>query len=91
MIRRRTLSLLITICLGHVLLISAQVPSKRGLPVIEELAFGVSSSLHASFAHIARAVRSVWTSYFALSDAARENEALNQRILALEAEVQHCR
>jgi rod shape-determining protein MreC len=88
MARRQTLSLLVTICLGHILLISAQVQSKSGLPVIESLAFDVFAKFQALTAGIADAGRNVWTSYFALRGAARENEALKGRILELETALQ---
>lgn len=88
MIHRRTFSLLIIICLGHILLISAQVQSKSGLPVIETLAFGVFSRVQGLSASVADAGGRLWTNYFALQGAARDSEALRRRILELEAELQ---
>lgn len=88
MIRRRTYSLLIVICLGHVLLISAQVQSKSGLPVVEDVAFGAFARAQGLLAGIADAGRSLWTNYFALRGAARESEQLRSRILELETRLQ---
>ena len=88
MIRRQTFSLLIVICLGHVLLISAQVQSKSGLPVVEAVAFGAFARVQGLLAGLADGGRSVWTNYFALRGAARENEQLRGRILELEAQLQ---
>lgn len=88
MIRRRTLTLFVVVCLGHVLLISAQVQSRTGLPVIESVAFGAFAGVQRMTAGMADAVRNGWTNYFALRGAARENAALRQRILDLEAAVQ---
>jgi rod shape-determining protein MreC len=87
-IRRRTLSLLIVICLGHVLLISAQVQSKSGLPVVETLAFDIFARTQALLAGITDAGHSLWTNYFALRGAARESAALRTRILDLETALQ---
>jgi rod shape-determining protein MreC len=80
--------LLVVISLGHVLLISAQVQSKSGLPLIEAVAFSVFGRFQATTAGVADAARSLWTNYFALSGASRENEALRRRILDLETQLQ---
>jgi rod shape-determining protein MreC len=87
-IRRRTFSLLIVICLGHVLLISAQVQSKSGLPVVEDVAFSAFARVQRLLAGTTDAGRSVWTNYFALRGAARESETLRARILELETRLQ---
>ena len=88
MIRRQILSLLVVICLGHVLLISAQVQSKSGLPVIEALAFGAFSRVQNFTASSADGIRRIWNEYFALHNAARDSETLRRRILELEADLQ---
>jgi rod shape-determining protein MreC len=85
---RRTLSLLTVICLGHVLLISAQVQSRSGVPVLESAAFGAFSETQRSLTSVADFGRGLWGNYFALRGAARENDALKQRILELEGRVQ---
>lgn len=85
---RRTLSLLTIICLGHVLLISAQVQSRSGVPVLESAAFGAFSEAQRGLTAVADFGRGLWTNYFALRGAARENDALRLRILELEGQVQ---
>jgi rod shape-determining protein MreC len=87
-IRRQTFSLLIVICLGHVLLISAQVQSPNGLPVVESLAFGGFARAQGLLAGVTDAGRNAWTNYFALRGAAGEREALQAHILELEAQLQ---
>ncbi len=91
MIRRRTLSLFVIVCLGHVLLISAQVQSQSGLPVIEALAFDVFATVQRATAGVADAVGGRWAHYFALSGAARENADLRAEILQLQAQLQQQR
>jgi rod shape-determining protein MreC len=86
--RRRTLTLLVIICLGHVMLISAQVQSKSGLPVIESVAFGTLARIQGFSAGIADGVRSIWTRYFALRGVERENADLRQQVLQLQGELQ---
>ncbi len=86
--QRRTVVLLIVICLGHVLLISAQVQSRSGLPVLEAVAFGAFARVQQFTAGLADGVGGLWTNYFALRGAARDNEQLKQRILDLEGKLQ---
>lgn len=91
MLRRSTLSLFAVICVGHVLLISAQVQSKSGIPVLQALAFGAFAKFQGASGGVADAGRGVWSNYVAVSGAARENEALKRQILELEAELQRQR
>ncbi|MEO8070095.1 MAG: rod shape-determining protein MreC, partial [Acidobacteriota bacterium] len=88
MFPRQTLVLLVITCLGHVLLISAQVQSKSGLPLIETIAFGGFSRVQTMMAGSADAGKGVWTNYFALRGAVRENDGLKRRILDLETTLQ---
>jgi rod shape-determining protein MreC len=88
MIRRRTVALFVAVCLGHVLLISAQVQSRSGLPVIETVAFGLFAGIQRLTTSVADGIRGGWTNYFALRGAARENAVLKQRVLDLEGTVQ---
>jgi rod shape-determining protein MreC len=88
MLHRRTFTLFVVICLGHVLLISAQVQSKSGLPVLHSLAFGAFAGFQSVTSGVADTGRGIWSHYVALSWAARENEALRQRVLDLEGALQ---
>jgi rod shape-determining protein MreC len=88
MIRRRTLTLFVAVCLAHVLLISAQVQSRSGLPVIETVAFGAFAGVQRLTTGTGDAISGGWTNYFALRGAARENAALKQRVLDLEGALQ---
>jgi rod shape-determining protein MreC len=88
MVRRHTLSLLAVICLGHVLLISAQVQSKSGLPVIEVLAFDVFARVQGLTSAVADAGHSSWTNYFALRGAAKENDTLRQEVVKLQVQLE---
>jgi rod shape-determining protein MreC len=88
MLRRGTFSLLLIMSLGHVLLISAQVQSKSGLPLIEAAAFGIFSRFQQTTTGVSDGVRSGWTKYFALRGVERDNEQLRNRIIELEAQLQ---
>jgi cell shape-determining protein MreC len=86
--RRRTLALLLAISLAQVLLISAQVQSRSGLPVIEAVAFGAFARIHLMAAAVAGGVRAVWSRYLALGGVARENDDLRERVVELEGRMQ---
>ena len=88
MIRRSTLSLLLIICLGHVLLISAQVQSKSGLPLLQTVAFGGFSRFQQATGGLMDGIVGTWRHYFALRNASRESDALKARIVELEAQMQ---
>lgn len=88
MIRRRTLYLLIVICLGHVLLISAQVQSRSGLPLIESAAFASFAGVQRGTGSVVDFWRNLWSHYAGLRGVAAENEQLKQQVLQLQGQVQ---
>jgi len=85
---RRPFTLLAIVCLGHILLISSQVQSKSGLPMLEAVTFGTMARVQAAVAGVADVVRSTWSQYFALRGVERENQVLRQRVLELEGQLQ---
>jgi rod shape-determining protein MreC len=87
--QRRTFYLLIVLCLGHVLIISSQVQSKSGLPLLESVAFGSFARVQQILAGAADGVSSVWRNYFALWGVDRENQDLKRRVLELEGLLQN--
>ncbi len=86
--QRRTLFLLAVLCLGHVLLISAQVQSKSGLPMVEAVAFGAFAKAQSGTAAVSDGIRSLWSHYLALRGVAAENEALKRQVLELQGQLQ---
>lgn len=87
-INRRTVYLLIVITVGQVLLISAQVQSKAGVPLLETLAVGAFSRVQRTTAFVADGGHNLWSHYFALRGAAIENDLLRQRVIELQAQIQ---
>lgn len=85
---RRTFALLVTVCLGHVLLISAQVQSRDGLSFLQVAAFDVFARAQQATGGVTDSVRSIWTQYFGLRGVARENAELRQQLLDMAAELQ---
>ena len=86
--RRRTLTLFVVLCLGHVLLISAQVQSGRGRSVLHDSAFGAVAAVQGSSAAVTHGAGGIWSHYFALVGASRQNEELRARVVSLEGELQ---
>jgi len=87
-IQRRTVYLLLVISVGQVLLISAQVQSKSGLPLLEALGVGVFARIQRTTAWVADGTHDLWAHYFALRDAAVENDRLRERVIELEGQIE---
>lgn len=85
---RRTLVLFLALSSFHLFLMSVQVQARSGMPLIQAAAFSVFAGIQHATAGVSDAVRSFWSNYLALQGVAAENEALRQRILALEGQVQ---
>jgi rod shape-determining protein MreC len=81
-IRQRSGYLFIGVMLAHVLLISAQVNSKAGVPVLESVTFGVFSELQRGLSGGFSGVRGLWSGYIGLRHLKAENEALKRQLAA---------
>ena len=86
--RRRTVTLLVVLCLGHVLLISSQVQTESGSSALNGAALGGVARFQAIVGGLGDGVSGLWSHYFALGGVARENEQLRGRVLALEGQLQ---
>jgi rod shape-determining protein MreC len=83
-INRRTLYLLLVISVGHVLLISVQVQSKSGLPLLEAVSFNVFARAQHGSMSVGDGLAGLWHHYLALGGVSRQNEALQSRVVELE-------
>jgi len=90
-IRQHSGYLFLAVVLGHVLLISAQVNSKRGVPVLEAVTFGVFSEVQRTLTGGFSGIRDVWSSYVGLRHVKAENDELKRRLAAAEIAVQEQR
>ena len=88
---RRTLTLLVTLCVGQVLLISAQVQSREGLSLFQVAAFDAFAGVQRVTGGVTDTIRGIWGSYFGLRGVARENAALRTQLLEMAAELQQQR
>ena len=89
-LRQRTGVLFVAVLVGHLVLISAQVQSRTGVPVLEAVTFGLFSRVQLA-ASVVDFGRNGWGNYVALRGARAENEVLKQQVAALEIRLQEQR
>jgi rod shape-determining protein MreC len=89
--RPRTGYLFGGVMIFHLILISAQVQSKAGVPVLNSVTFGVFSRLQDGVAGAIRGVTGTWSNYVGLRHAQRENESLRKQVGELEVRLQEQR
>jgi rod shape-determining protein MreC len=87
-IRQRTGWLFMAVVVGHILLISTQVSTRRGVPVLEALTFGVFAEVQRATTGGIGSVRDVWQNYFALQETRQENQNLRAEVAQLRVGLQ---
>ena len=87
-IRRRTGVLLFVLTMGHIFLISVQVQSKSGVPVLQAVTFGVFARVQGGTAAVIHGIRDFWGNYIALRGVRGENESLRRHVAELEVQLQ---
>ena len=87
-IRQRTGWLFMAVTVGHIILISAQVNTRRGVPMLEAATFGVFAELQRATTSVVGGVQDSWENYFALQQVRGENERLKQELAQLRVQMQ---
>jgi rod shape-determining protein MreC len=87
-IRRRTGALFGAVLVGHVVLISAQMNTARGVPVIEAASVGVVGEAQRATAGLIDGLRGAWGGYIALRDVEQENARLARENAELQVRLQ---
>jgi rod shape-determining protein MreC len=87
-IRQRVGWLFMAVMVTHLIIISAQVTTRRGVPLLEEAIFGAVAEVQRVASGGIGETRGVWQNYVALRQTAHENEALKQRVSQLEVALQ---
>lgn len=90
-IRRRTGVLLFVVTMGHIFLISVQVQSKSGVPVLQAVTFGAFARVLGGTSSVIHGARDFWGNYVALRGARVENENLRKQVAELEVRLQEQR
>jgi rod shape-determining protein MreC len=89
--RPRTGLLFLAVVVGHVILISTQVQSRSGVPVLESVTFGAFARVQQGTAGVVRGLHDTWFNYAYLRGARTENEDLRRRVAELEVRLQEQR
>ena len=87
-IRQRTGYLFLAVTVGHIILISAQVNTKRGVPMLEAVTFGVFAEVQRGAGSVIEGARGGWEGYFALQQVRQENERLREQLGQLQIKLQ---
>lgn len=87
-IRQRPGVILGAAVLLHVVLISAQVNTASGLPVLQVVTFGSFSEVQRATMAFIDGVRGMWSGYVALQQVQQENAALKQELQTLQIRLQ---
>lgn len=87
-IKQRPGVILAVALLLHVVLISAQVNTASGLPVLQVVTFGAFSEVQRGTMALIDGVRGLWSGYVALQGVEEENLALKQELQTLQIRLQ---
>ena len=87
-VRQRAGLLLAAVVLGHIILISAQVNSRAGVPVLEQVTLGLFSEVQRAAAAAVDGVRGAWHGYVDLRGVQAQNLALKAELDALRVRLQ---
>ena len=79
-IRRRSGYLFLAVMIGHVILISAQVNSRSGVPVLEAVTFGVFAEAQRGLSTGVSGMRRVWNRYVWLRGVEAQNADLRRQL-----------
>jgi rod shape-determining protein MreC len=90
-IRQRAGYLFLAVMVGHVILISAQVNARTGVPVLEAVTFGVFAEVQRASWSVVSGVRGFWGGYVGLRDVQGENEALRRQLAEAQIQLQELR
>ncbi|HLB44246.1 MAG TPA: rod shape-determining protein MreC [Candidatus Limnocylindrales bacterium] len=89
--RQRAGYLFVGVTLAHILLISAQVNSPTGVPILQMIVFGAFAEVQRGISAGISGVERVWGGYVGLRDARSENAVLKRRLEAAEVALQEQR
>jgi rod shape-determining protein MreC len=87
-LQQRPLLVLAAVIVLQVILISAQVTTTAGIPLIQVVTFGIFSEVQRGTMTSVDSVRGVWSGYVALRDAQVENESLKRELQRLQVRLQ---
>jgi rod shape-determining protein MreC len=89
--RSRSGYLFLAVAVGHIILISAQVNARSGVPLLQAVVFGAFAEVQRVTTGGVRAVRDVWDGYVGLQGVHWQNEALKRENAYLKVKLQQAR
>ncbi|PYR63608.1 MAG: rod shape-determining protein MreC [Acidobacteria bacterium] len=90
-IRQRAGYLFLAVVLGQIILISAQVNGRSGVPVLQAVTFGVFAEIQRGTSAVVSSFRRVWGGYVGLRGLRAENEVLKRELSAAQIQSQEQR
>lgn len=87
-IRQRTGYLFLALLLGHVVLISSQVNTRRGVPLLEAAVFGAFAEVQRAASGVLTGATTAWDGYIALRGVRSENAGLRRELDQLRIRLQ---
>lgn len=90
-VRLRAGYLFLAIVVGHIVLISAQVNAKSGVPILTTVTFGAFAEVQRGMAAVLNGMRGAWSGYVDLRRVRTENEALREELANTQVELQQQR
>ncbi|HUR33533.1 MAG TPA: rod shape-determining protein MreC [Vicinamibacterales bacterium] len=90
-LRFRAGYLFLAMVIGHVVLISAQVNAKSGVPILEAVTFGAFAEVQRGTSAVLNGFRDGWSGYVALRRVRAENLELRQELANAQIEIQRQR
>jgi rod shape-determining protein MreC len=90
-VRLRAGYLFLAVVIAHLVLISAQVNARTGVPILETVTFGAFAEVQRGTSAVLNGFRGAWTGYIALRNVRTENEALRQELANAQVEIQRQR
>jgi rod shape-determining protein MreC len=89
--RSRSGYLFLAVAVGHIILISAQVNARSGVPLLQAVVFGAFAEVQRATSGGVRAVTGAWEGYVALHGVHQQNEALKKENAYLKVKLQQTR
>jgi rod shape-determining protein MreC len=86
--RQRTGWLLLSVVVAHIILISAQVNTRSGVPILESVIFGTFAEVQRASTSAVSGAQEGWENYFALQEIRRENQRLTEEVSQLQIRLQ---
>jgi rod shape-determining protein MreC len=87
-IRQRAGYLFLGVTLAQIILISAQVQSQNGVPILEAVTFGVFAEVQRAGSSALSAVQRIWSNYVGLRGVREENERLQRELARTQVQLQ---